>query len=120
MKNRLVHHTLGNGQFMAFYDAGAHIVCAQTILDGQNCVQEVERVLAALHKERRPICIGIPSDAAHDEVVVVEGHKPSRSQPNKVQAEYVAKRIIAQLEQSKTPCVLPGILTARFGCQEAM
>ncbi|PHI96640.1 hypothetical protein BG621_02430 [Parasaccharibacter apium] len=119
-EKRLVHHTLGNGQFMAFHDAAAHIVCAQTILDGQNCVQEVERVLAALHRERRPIYIGIPSDAAHDEVAMVEGHNPPRAQPNTAQAEHVAKRIIAQLEQSKTPCVLPGILTARFGCQEAM
>ncbi|MCQ0041476.1 MAG: thiamine pyrophosphate-binding protein [Bombella sp.] len=119
-EKRLVHHTLGNGQTTAFYDAAGHVVCARTILDGQNCVQELERVLATLRRERRPVYIGIPFDAAHDDVVMPDGDMALPEVRSGKQAAIVARRIMAELERSTSPCVLPGILTARFGCREAM
>lgn len=119
-EKRLVHHTLANGQLMAFYEAAGHVVCARTVLDGLNCVREVERVLTALRKERRPVYIGIPADAAHDDVEMPENHASPQPEGNRKQAEIVAHRIISELARSTNPCVLPGILTARFGCREAV
>ncbi|MCX5616171.1 thiamine pyrophosphate-binding protein [Bombella sp. TMW 2.2559] len=119
-EKRLVHHTLANGQLMAFYEAAGHVVCARTVLDGLNCVREVERVLTALRKERQPVYIGIPADAAHDDVVMPENHASPQPEGNRKQAETVAHRIISELARSTNPCVLPGILTARFGCREAV
>lgn len=122
-EKKLVHHTLGNGRPLAFYEAADHVVCARTVLDGQNCVQELRRVLAALRKERLPIYIGIPADAAHDDVVMTAKSAVSvalSSDNGQKQAEIVVRRIVSELKQSKNPCVLPGSLTVRFGCRDAV
>ncbi|MCX8667489.1 alpha-keto acid decarboxylase family protein [Acetobacteraceae bacterium B3987] len=121
-EKRLVHHTLGDGRLWAFYEAADHVVCARTILDGQTCVQELKRVLTTLRKERRPIYIGIPADAAYDDVVMAAKGAARAVLPvdrGQKQAEIVVRRIVSELKQSKNPCVLPGILTARFGCRNA-
>ncbi|SPY94433.1 indole-3-pyruvate decarboxylase [Proteus mirabilis] len=66
---RLVHHTLGNGDFDVFYQIAQRLACAHTILTPENCVEEMERVIDVALKERRPVYIGIPSDYANSQVV---------------------------------------------------
>lgn len=61
---RLVHHTLGNGDFDVFYELGQRLACAHTILTPDNCVEETARLINTALKERRPVYIGIPSDYA--------------------------------------------------------
>lgn len=117
---RLVHHTLGNGQFKTFFETARHIVCAQTILDGQNCVEELDRVLTIMQKERRPVYIGISTDAAFDEVILSKNPKPVPPEEKKDSARQVAQRIIDEISQSKQPCVLPGTIIKRFGCHQEL
>jgi indolepyruvate decarboxylase len=40
---RLVHHTLGNGEFELFYKMTEPVVCARTIITPENCAAETER-----------------------------------------------------------------------------
>lgn len=116
----LVHHMLGNGDTESFYKAAGHIACDRTILSAQNCIAEIDRVFTTMHKERRPIYIGIPADVAHETIVQTSPENKQASELKKDIAQVVAERIITTISNSKTACVLPGMLTARFGCRDAV
>ena len=59
---RLVHHTLGNGEFELFYEMTEPVVCARTIMTPENCAAETERLIAAALYHRRPAYMAFPSD----------------------------------------------------------
>src|SRR5438105_1233799 len=44
---RVVHHTLGNGEFDLFYRIAEPVVCARAIMTPENCAAETERLIAA-------------------------------------------------------------------------
>ena len=44
---RLVHHTLGDGNFSLFCELGQRLSCAHAIMTPENCVAETERLIAA-------------------------------------------------------------------------
>jgi indolepyruvate decarboxylase len=46
-QRRLVHHTLGNGEFGLFSRMAEPVVCAQAILTPENCVAESTATLAS-------------------------------------------------------------------------
>jgi len=113
--NRLVHHSLGNGSFMAFYDACAAFTCARTILTPENCVDEVQKALSALKSHRRPIYFGVPSDHANAPVHATSTAPDPASASDTAGIDDVVARIIEKLRMSAQSCVLPGILCDRFG-----
>lgn len=116
---RLVHHTLGNGDFDVFYQLGQRLACAHTILTPENCIPEMERLIATALKERRPVYIGLPSDYATMQVIehspVTTPKKPISDQEI---LEKVVSRIIEKLTHSNNICVLPGILSSRLGLSD--
>lgn len=116
---RLVHHTLGNGDFDVFYQLGQRLACAHTILTPENCIPEMERLIATALKERRPVYIGLPSDYATMQVIehspVAAPQKPISDQEI---LEKVVSLIIEKLTRSNNICVLPGILSSRLGLSD--
>ena len=116
---RLVHHTLGNGDFDIFYQLGQRLACAHAILTPENCITEMERLIATALKERRPVYIGLPSDYATMQVIE---HSPvippKRPVSDKEILEKVVSLIIEKLIHSNNICVLPGILSARLGLSD--
>ncbi|QPN89354.1 alpha-keto acid decarboxylase family protein [Proteus vulgaris] len=116
---RLVHHTLGNGDFDIFYQLAQRLACAHAILTPENCIAEMERLIATALKERRPVYIGLPSDYAV--MPVIENTSvttPKKPISDKEILEKVASLIIDKLTQSNNICVLPGILSARLGLSD--
>lgn len=116
---RLVHHTLGNGDFDVFYQLGQRLACAHAILTPENCIDEMERLITTALKERRPVYIGLPSDYAMmpmRENASITTNKKSIS--DKKTLEKAVSAIIEKLAQSNNTCVLPGILSARFGLSD--
>lgn len=115
---RLVHHTLGNGEFDIFYDMAAPVVCARAIVTPENCIAETERLIAAALQERRPVYLGFPSDYANmpvvDTVVPSADHRASpATDPALLNAAVTA--IVDALGSSRTACIVPGILVSRAG-----
>ncbi len=53
--HRLVHHTLGDGEFDHFCKMADSVVCARATLTPENCVAETERLIAAVLHHRRPV-----------------------------------------------------------------
>ena len=116
-QRRLVHHTLGNGEFELFSRMAEPVVCAQAIMTPENCVAETERLIAAALYHRRPVYMAFPTDYA---IMPVIGKGVSAithaSDPAALQAAVNA--IVSALSASKTACILPGIIIARCGLRK--
>jgi indolepyruvate decarboxylase len=115
--HRLVHHTLGNGEFGLFSKMAEPVVCAQAIMTPDNCVAETERVIAAALYHRRPVYMGFPSDYAN---MPVGGKADPVVAPASDAAALQAavNAIVGAVSASKTACILPGIIVARLGLRE--
>src|SRR3954465_15741504 len=51
---QIVHHTLGDGEFLNFANISAQAACVSAVISPDNCAHEMERVLATPRAERRP------------------------------------------------------------------
>ncbi|UCZ74428.1 thiamine pyrophosphate-dependent enzyme [Dickeya zeae] len=114
--SRLVHHTLGDGNFLLFYELGQRLACAHAILTPENCVDEMERLIHVAMKEHRPVYIGLPSDYAESALIFPDEERvitPDISDPASHDEAIAA--IVGKLTESKSVCVLPGIITSRLG-----
>lgn len=113
---RLVHHTLGNGDFDIFYQLGQRLACAHAILTPENCISETERLIATALKERRPVYIGIPFDYA---VMPIQQNEDLIAQEKPISDEVTLRKAITEIVEkfvsSKRICALPGILSSRLG-----
>ena len=111
---RLVHHTLGNGEFDIFYNMTAPMVCARAIMTPENCVTETERLIAAALHNHRPVYMSFPSDYAV--TPVVGSAKPIEEPASDKETLKAAVDAIAEaLSRANTACILPGILVSRSG-----
>jgi indolepyruvate decarboxylase len=113
-ERRLVHHTLGNGEFELFYKMAEPVVCARAIMTPENCAEETERLIAAALYHRRPVYMAFPTDYATSPVIgTAQPHPEPKSDPATLAA--ATKAIVATMTNAKTACVLPGILLSRIG-----
>ncbi|CAI3947737.1 TPP-dependent 2-oxoacid decarboxylase [Commensalibacter communis] len=113
---KLVHHTLGNGQFDIFYKMSQNVVCAHAIMTPDNCIEETKRLIAYALKERKPVYMGFPSDYAVSPVKEQTTTKAvTFPESDPVTLDKAVKKIVEKLTNSKTACVMPGILSARLG-----
>ena len=117
-KHAIVHHTLGNGEFDLFMKMATPIVCAKTVLTPENCIHEVERVIAAAMEFHRPVYIAIPKDYVNENVSLCPAlaKVPIKSDPEVL--EEVVSIIINKLSNSKKACIMPGIFVDRFGLKD--
>ncbi|KAG0331165.1 hypothetical protein BG000_011161 [Podila horticola] len=115
--HRLVHHTLGNGEFDLFYNMVAPLVCARAVMTPENCIAETERLIVAAKRERRPVYMGFPSDYANTPIIdTMQSPEPRavpKSDPVVLTAAVTA--IVNIVAACKTACILPGILVSRCG-----
>src|SRR6202042_2669316 len=70
--NKIAHHTLGDGVFGNFIELSAKAACCHAVIDPDNCVIEMERVIAEARRENRPAYIVVPSDYALSPVAPYE------------------------------------------------
>jgi indolepyruvate decarboxylase len=111
---RLVHHTLGNGEFELFYKMAEPVTCARAIMTPENCAEETERLIAAALYHRRPVYMAFPTDYATSPVI---GTALARSYPKSDRGALSAATtaILADMAGAKTVCALPGYLLSRTG-----
>ncbi|MDQ2842792.1 MAG: thiamine pyrophosphate-binding protein [Acidobacteriota bacterium] len=61
----LVHHTLADGNYDNVLDCYRNFTVAQSRLTPANAASEMDRVLAACWREKRPVYLELPSDISH-------------------------------------------------------
>jgi indolepyruvate decarboxylase len=100
---RLVHHTLGNGEFELFYKMVEPVVYARTIMTPENCAAETERLIAAALYHRRPVYMAFPTDYATAPIVGAALPLPEpKSDPHALEA--AVKAVVAALDTPLRPC----------------
>jgi len=61
---KTMHHTLGDGAFGNFIDISARAACCHAVINPDNCMIEMERVIAEARRHNQPAYIVVPSDYA--------------------------------------------------------
>ncbi|MEX5718394.1 alpha-keto acid decarboxylase family protein [Geodermatophilus maliterrae] len=116
---RLVHHTLGDGDFTHFAGMHAGVTCARAALTADNAAPEIDRVLTAVRDQGLPGYLLVPADVADAPV-----GRPSRPLPvtddtsdPAVVAAFVdaAARLLGRVRSVLDVTVLAGLLVHRLG-----
>src|SRR4051812_29615205 len=116
---KVIHHTLGDGAFGNFANISAQAACVTAVITPDNCVHEMERVIATARAESRPAYLLVASDYA---ITPVNGLAPtpypkpaSGSDLTKAVAE-IANRI----ETARSLTILPAYTVSRFKLQDTL
>lgn len=110
----LLHHTFGG--FDAQREVFAKLTCASATLDDPlTAFREIDRVLDACVRHKRPVYLELPRDrvAQHS----LHPHTPTRDDPasDPDQVRDAVAEVAAMLRESRRPVVLAGIEVERFG-----
>ncbi len=117
--NPLLHHRVKDFHTQA--EVFRRICCAEAELeDPHTALREIDRVLAAVVRHRRPGYIELPRDMVG---VVPDGlHTPSRRIPTsdpEVLTEAVAEAV-RRISASQRPVIIAGVEVHRFGLQDEL
>jgi indolepyruvate decarboxylase len=70
---KIAHHTLDDGNFGNFVGLSAAATCCSALINPDNCVIEMERMIAEARRNNQPAYILVPSDHALAQVTRVDG-----------------------------------------------
>jgi indolepyruvate decarboxylase len=116
---KVIHHTLGDGEFEYFRRMAEPVVCASVIMTPQNVAYETERLIAEALYHRRPVYMAFPMDVANQTVVSsAQPLDPPVSDPGALQS--ATNAINAALKGANSACILPGLLAVRVGAREEL
>jgi indolepyruvate decarboxylase len=115
--NPLLHHMVRN--FRTQYDVFEKLCIAGTeLVDPMTAFAEIDRVLAACQRFKRPVYIEIPRDMVH----VRPETRPPYSQPippsDPRALDEAVEEAAERIEQARQPVLLLGVEIHRFGLQD--
>src|SRR6266404_3931061 len=116
---QIIHHTLGDGEFQNFANISAQAACVSAVITPDNCVHEMERVIATARAESRPAYILVASDYA---VTPVTGSAPT-PYPKPASGPDLAKAVAAiteRIEAARSLTILPAYTVSRFKLQASL
>ncbi|CAI6338428.1 unnamed protein product [Periconia digitata] len=106
----LLHHTLGNGDFMVFSKMSAQISCAVSMLnDPHEAAVLIDNAIRECILQSRPVYIGLPSDLVTKKVDGDRLNKPLdlAYPPNEPEKEsYVVDVVLKYLHEARNPVIL--------------
>src|SRR6476619_5567770 len=114
---KIAHHTLGDGIFGNFVDLSAKAACTHAVINPQNCVIEMERVIAEAHRNSQPAYIVVPSDYALSPIVPADV-KPLVPRSNAAALEKAMAAIAQRIKQAKAVVAFPAFTISRLGLQK--
>ncbi len=106
--HKIMHHTFGDGVFGNFVNISAQAACCHAVIDPDNCMIEMERVILEARRNNQPAYIVVPGDYAlapftPTEVSPVDA-EVGRSVPQKS-----SRRHSGTGKRRKIHCRLPGV-----------
>jgi indolepyruvate decarboxylase len=114
---KVMHHTFGDGDFANFIDISARAACCHALITPDNCMIEMERLIAEARRNNQPAYIVVPSDTAVAPVTPAEiGPVRLRSDPTSLQNAVAA--VSERVRSAKSVVVLPAFTLSRLGLQE--
>lgn len=107
-----MHHTLGDSVYGNFINISAQAACSHAVIDPDNCVLEMERVIAAARRNNQPAYIVIPSDYALSPVNMT-AVSPVTLKSHDGALKRAVEAISTRLAAAKSLVVLPAFILAR-------
>jgi indolepyruvate decarboxylase len=114
---KIAHHTLGDGVYGNFVNLSASAACCHTIIGPENCVIEMERVIAEARRNNQPAYIAVPSDYARSPVVTADV-KPVMARSNTEALQKAIAAIAERIKNAKSVVAFPAFTIARLGLQK--
>jgi indolepyruvate decarboxylase len=114
---KIAHHTLGDGVYGNFVKLSASAACCHAIVGPENCVIEMERVIAEARRNNQPAYIAVPSDYARSPVVTADV-KPVMARSNTQALQKAMAAIAKRIENAKSIVAFPAFTIARLGLQK--
>lgn len=122
-QKKILHHSLGDGDFGVFARMSAAISCATTMLDNfENACQEIDRVISEAYTQQRPAYLGFPSDLVEIQIPLSRLDTPLCMTPpldKSVEDSGAASAIMEALLCSKDPLIVIDACCVRHGSSKA-
>jgi indolepyruvate decarboxylase len=113
---KIAHHTLGDGVFGNFVELSAQAACCHAVINPQNCVVEMERIIAEARRNNQPAYIAVPSDYALSPVMPA-GVKPLVLQSSEAALQKAMTVIAERIHAAKSVVAFPAFTISRLGLQ---
>jgi indolepyruvate decarboxylase len=114
---KIAHHTLGDGVFGNFINISAQAACCHAVIDPDNCIIEMERLVAEARRNNQPAYIIVPSDYALSPVTPAKV-EPLALKSNEASLKSAVEAVTERLKTAKSIVALPAFTIARLGLQE--
>src|SRR6266403_949872 len=113
---KIAHHTLGDGVFGNFVELSAGAACCHAVINPENCVVEMERIIAEARRNHQPAYIAVPSDYALSPVVSADVN-PIVPRSNKAALQKTIAIIAERISKAKSIVAFPAFTILRLGLQ---
>jgi len=114
---KIAHHTLGDGVFGNFVELSGQAACCHAVINPQNCVVEMERVIAEARRNNQPAYIAVPSDHALSPVAPADV-KPLVLQSSEAALQKAIAVITKRIRAAKSVVAFPAFTILRLGLQK--
>ncbi len=114
---KIMHHTFGDGDFGNFINISAQAACCHAVINPDNCMIEMERVIAEARRNNQPAYIVVPSDFALAPVTVTEV-RSATLKSNQASIEKAIAVIAERLKAAESVVALPAFTLSRLGLQK--
>src|SRR6476619_2975500 len=115
--NKVAHHTFGDGVFGNFINISAQAACTHAVINPDNCVIEMERVIAEARRNNQPAYIVVPSDYAQSPVSPLDV-QPLTLKSDETSLQKAVAVITERLKSAKSVVALPAFTISRLGLQK--
>src|ERR1700752_1017003 len=111
---KTMHHTFGDGAFENIIPISAQAACSHAVITPDNCMIEMERVIAEARRNNQPAYIVVPQDYALAPVTPTEV-RPATLKSNETSLQKAVAAITERLKSAKSVVVLPAFTISRLG-----
>jgi indolepyruvate decarboxylase len=110
---KIMHHTFGDGVFGNFIDVSAQAACCHAVINPDNCMIEMERLIAEARRNNQPAYIVVPSDYALAPVTPTEV-SPVTLKSNEASLNKAVAAVAERLKSAKSVVALPAFTLSRL------
>ncbi len=111
-----MHHTFGDGNFGNFVNISAQSACCHAVINPDNCIIEMERVIAEARRNNQPAYIVVPGDYA---LAAVTPYKvqPLTLKSNEASLGKAIAAVTDRLAKAKSIVAIPAFTLSRLRLQ---
>ncbi|KAI0670914.1 pyruvate decarboxylase [Trametes maxima] len=106
----MLHHTLGDGRFDAYYEASKQFTIAQASLKSkETAAAEIDRILTDCVVMARPVYLMLPTDLAYERIPANRLRTPLNLEPPENDAEvenFVLDEIVKLVEEAQNDAII--------------